>query len=149
MNRSDQSPRYLPQFPFQENPTLHSYAAMLKLYLGQIPNTSETNPLEDEQRIKSSHPGEYDSDRDPSWSNLIQLLGMPSVNSFDSVSVREAIEHLRRALELDPDNPASEHMLKWVIISNAHHISAVTILTWSVPNLPAAQLPASKQDGTS
>lgn len=74
---------------------------------------------------------------------------MPSVDDFDPVSVREAMEHLRRALELDPDNPASERMLNWVIISSLYHIPAITILTWCIPNLPAAQLLASEQDGIS
>lgn len=48
---------------------------------------------------------------------------------FDPVSVREATEHLRRALELDPGSPASERMLKLVIISCIHYITAVPILT--------------------
>jgi hypothetical protein len=59
------SPRYLPQFPFQENPTLHSYAAMLKLYLGQNPNTGEANPLKDDRRMKSHHHSKCNPDRDP------------------------------------------------------------------------------------
>lgn len=43
---------------------------------------------------------------------------MPSVDSFDPVSVQEATEQLRHALQLNPDNPASESMLRWVIISS-------------------------------
>jgi len=70
------------------------------------------------------------------------------VDSFDPVSVREATEHLRRALELDPDNPASERMLNWVIISSIYHMLSIAILTWCIPDLPAAQLLASEQDGT-
>ena len=74
---------------------------------------------------------------------------MPSVDSFDPVSMREATEHLRRALELDPDSPASERMLNWVIISSICYIPAITLLTWCIPDLPAAQLLASEQDGIS
>ena len=60
------------------------------------------------------------------------------MDSFDPVSVREATEQLRRALELDPDNPASERMLKWVIISTIYYIPVITILTQCIPDLPAA-----------
>lgn len=54
------------------------------------------------------------------------------VDPFNPVSVREATEHLRRALELDPGSPASERMLKWVIISSIYYITAITMLTWCV-----------------
>ena len=76
------------------------------------------------------------------------------MDSFDPVLVREATEHLRRALELDPDNPASERMLKWVIISSIYYIPVVTILTRCTPDLLQLNCPpqnrmgplASKQD---
>lgn len=61
---SHTSSRYLPQFPFQENPILHSYAAMLKLYLGQITNAGAANPIKDDRRMDSHQRGEWNSDRD-------------------------------------------------------------------------------------
>lgn len=39
---------------------------MLKLYLGQKPNTSDANPLKDARQMKSHHHGESNPDRDPS-----------------------------------------------------------------------------------
>lgn len=122
---------------------------MLELYLGQNPNTSEANPLKDDHCMSSYHRGGCIPDRGSAQPSAAQRLGMPSVGTFDPVSVREAMGHLRRALELDPDNPAPERMLKWVNILSIYYISTIIILTWCIPDLPAAQLLASDQDGTS
>jgi hypothetical protein len=89
---------------------------MLKLYLGRNLTTKEAGALNSDHQTNSHHSGEHSPDRDPLRSNVIHLLEMPPVDSFDPISVREATEHLRRAMELDPDNPASERMLKWVNI---------------------------------
>ena len=51
---------------------------------------------------------------------------MPPVKFFDAVSMQEAAEHLRRALELDPDDPASGRIFKWVIILSISTIAALT-----------------------
>jgi hypothetical protein len=74
---------------------------------------------------------------------------MTMADFFDPVSVREVTEHLRRALELDPNNPPAERMLKWVIISGTHLYLYCHYTDTGRCNQPAARLLAEEQDETS
>ncbi|KAG6821541.1 hypothetical protein H0H93_000050 [Arthromyces matolae] len=70
----DELELYLPSFPFQDNPVLHIYAALICLYLAQ--------PAELSKLIKSTTAG----------------------GLFNSILVREAQSHFQHAQGVDPDN---------------------------------------------
>lgn len=84
--------RYLPSFPYQDNPTFHIYAGLTSLYLAQ-----PTSGLECPVKLLY-------------YCCLNSLLA----STLDSILLRQAQTHFDHAKALDPDNDLPQAFLEKV-----------------------------------
>lgn len=85
--------RYLPAFPYQDNPVLHTYAALLSLYTAQ-PSADEG--LNSRWRLSEIMFMSYCVSENP---------------AFDPILLRDAQSHLEHAKRLDPSNASIQAFL--------------------------------------
>jgi hypothetical protein len=91
--------RYLPTFPYTENPVLHIYAGLLCLYMAQ-----------------PSQPAEGISEGETFLSNASHsYLYKQCIDTYNPALLRDAQLHLERAKSIDSENEIAEVFLLKVI----------------------------------
>lgn len=86
--------RYLPSFPYQDNPIFHVYAGLLCLHLSQSPDAQGT----------LNHPS--------NGKMYLQAIGQAA--PLNPALVRDAQSHFEHAIHLDSDNPVANAFLEKV-----------------------------------
>ncbi|KAG8896270.1 hypothetical protein FRB99_008965 [Tulasnella sp. 403] len=95
---------YMPSFPYENNPTLHTYAALLNLYLAQ-PMTESTIPSPAPYPIATStNPDASDSSSIP----------RPDFSAFSVTHLKSAQHYLKQALTIDPANTCAQGFMSLV-----------------------------------
>ncbi|KDQ07788.1 hypothetical protein BOTBODRAFT_591586 [Botryobasidium botryosum FD-172 SS1] len=84
---------YLPSFPYQDNPVLHTYAGLLSLFMAQ--------PF---QQTPAKAPPRHVADQSPSIPPII-------TTGFSEAQLRDAQSHLERARSLDEHNVVASGFL--------------------------------------
>src|ERR1700722_1101095 len=97
--------RYLPSFPYQDDPLLHLYAGLTALYLAHSPPTPEP-------QNSKSHIARRELDH---------LECAIAQNQFDTTLFRYAQTNFERANCLDPDSAIAQAFLEKVLYSIAAH----------------------------